>query len=92
MSSPVRAATEAEAEAIKAICDARTRLQRLGWQDAMYAPRNGEQFECIELGSTGIHEAVHFDQTEHSAWIDGDWPSRPLMIRRLTTRKPSQKR
>lgn len=78
-----REPTAAERASIDAIFKAYVNLQKAGWQDAMYAPRNGKEFEVIELGSTGIHRAVHFNDTEHGAWIDGDWPSRPLLIRRI---------
>ena len=82
MASPIREATKDEMAAIEKLWEGYRALQKLGWQDAMYAPKNGNKFECIVLGSTGIHEAVHFNHEEHVAWIDGDWPSRPLLIKR----------
>ena len=79
-----REASPAEWEAIEMLWKAHKILRREGWADPRYAPKDG-LFEVIELGSTGIHIATHFENDhKFQAWIlDGDaWPSRPLLIRR----------
>jgi hypothetical protein len=66
---------------------AKDRLREFGWNDGMYAPRDGTVFEVIEFGSTGV-----FDCYYEGEWADGYWmvsdgmdlyPSRsvPLMFR-----------
>jgi hypothetical protein len=79
-----RGPTPEEAKALEMLFKASEALRKLGWQDPMYAPKDG-LFEVIELSSTGVHIATHFENDhKYQAWIlDGDvWPSRPLMIRR----------
>lgn len=79
-----REPTSAESEALEMLFKASEKLRALGWQDPRYAPKDG-LFEVIELGSTGVHIATHFENDhKYQAWIlDGDaWPSRPLLIRR----------
>lgn len=64
-------------------------LRNEGWQDMAYAPKD-EEIEVIELGSTGIHKAVWFsfghkdDKLDQcgSWFIDGDFPSDPVLWRR----------
>ena len=58
-------------------------LRQLGWQDAMYAPRDNSAFLAIEAGSTGIHECTR--DNEGRFWVyDGDlWPSRPVLWKPL---------
>lgn len=77
----------AEATALEMLFKAVEMLRKEGWQDVMYAPKEG-LFEVVELGSTGVHIGTHFEN-DHTcqAWIlDGDaWPTRPLMIRRADT-------
>jgi len=60
-------------------------LKALGWNDAIYCPKDGTVFEAIEAGSTGIHEC-HYD----GEWPEGIWwihsagdlyPSRPILFR-----------
>ena len=79
----MRQPTKQELAAISHIWQGYQALLKLGWQDAMYAPRDGEIFECIELGSTGIHRATKLEGMVDGVWIDGDYPSHPVAIRRL---------
>lgn len=66
------------------------RLKELGWNDAIYCPKDGTHFDAIEFGSTGIHECHYSgDWPKGSWWIsdDGDlWPSRPVMYRARGTK------
>jgi len=54
-------------------------LKKLGWNDTMYAPRDGSEFLSISAGSTGVHECVRHDDGHF--WIyDGDlWPASPIL-------------
>jgi hypothetical protein len=68
-----------EISALRAMFDAYTRLQELGWREAIYAPL-AFPLELIEVGSTGVHRGY---RDEIGFWIDdGDtWPSRPCLFR-----------
>ncbi len=61
------------------------RLRELGWNDAIYCPKDGTLFEVIEAGSTGIHRC-HYDGPwpKGTWWIHGEgdlWPSQPILYR-----------
>ena len=80
-----KAAMPDEKSAIKALFEAWQRLKELGWNDAIYCPKDGREFDAIEAGSTGIHRC-HYE----GAWPDGHWwvyeegdmyPSRPILYR-----------
>jgi hypothetical protein len=62
-------------------------LKALGWQEPRYFkfPKEGEQFEMIELGSTGIHRAVvRGMDPEKTCWVDHEWPAHPFLVRQIT--------
>lgn len=74
-----------EQDAIRLMHDCYTRLKKLGWNDAIYCPKDGSVFDAIEVGSTGIFP-THYD----GEWPDGHWwasddgdlcPSRPCLYR-----------
>jgi hypothetical protein len=68
--------------AIDALFEAYLRLKELGWNDAIYAPKDGTTCLFIECGSTGIHRG-HMDE-EHRVWLhdDGDLsPSHAVLFR-----------
>lgn len=74
-----------EAEALQVLGQAYQRLRELGWNDAIYCPKDGSSFDVIEAGSTGIHRC-HYDGEwpKGSWWIEADgdlWPSRPILYR-----------
>ena len=54
--------------AIRAMWDAWYRLKELGWQEAMYCPKDGTKFKVIENGSTGIFDCVY-----EGKWPEGYW-------------------
>ncbi len=61
-------------------------LKRLGWEEPRYFkfPPEGEEFELIELGSTGIHRAVARGlDPQKTCWVDYEWPSQPFLVRRM---------
>lgn len=74
-----------EKSAIKALNDAYTRLTELGWGDPIYCPKDGRQFNVIELGSTGIHTAYYYGDWPSGSWFIIDeydvWPSRPALFK-----------
>lgn len=74
-----------EQSAIRAMCDAYTRLRDFGWNDPIYCPKDGAHFQVIEAGSTGIHDAAYDGEWPKGYWHiygDGDvWPTRPTMFK-----------
>lgn len=55
--------------ALSAVSSAKERLRELGWREAQYCPKAGEEFAVIEWGCTGIFPAVY----------DGQWPTGSLL-------------
>lgn len=73
-----------EAAAIHVMFDAWQRLKELGWNDAIYCPKDGSHFKAIEPGSTGIHDCSYEGEWPQGSWwiYDGDvWPSHPILFR-----------
>lgn len=72
-----------EQELLKAMCSAYHALQKLGWKEIIYCPKDGSVFSAIEPGSTGIHDCFY-----QGTWPDGHWyivdehdmyPSHPIL-------------
>ncbi len=69
--------------------EAYAQLKKEGWNDIGYAPKDGS-----EIGSTGIHKArwhCFGDPDDRPDWarngcffIDGEWPSHPVLFRRTS--------
>lgn len=76
-----------EQSAIQAMFGAWLRLKELGWREAQYCPKDGQLFDVIEPGSTGIHRCRYEGQWPTGSWWivgDDDWyPSRPVLFRAL---------
>ena len=73
-----------ERAAIRQLNEAVTRLKELGWNNAIYCPKDGSMFSVIEAESTGIHECNYQGEWPTGSWwiYDGDvWPSRPILWR-----------
>ncbi len=74
-----------EKTAIHAMWEAWMRLKDLGWNEAIYCPKDGSEFKAIEAGSTGIHRCRYDgDWPTGHWWIIGDddlYPSRPVLFR-----------
>lgn len=74
-----------EQDAINMIAECHTRLKELGWNDAIYCPKDGSEFDAIEVGSTGIHKCHYTGEWPNGHWWIADesdvWPSRPIMYR-----------
>lgn len=74
-----------ERTAIDAMFEAFDRLRELGWNDAIYCPKDGSSFQVIEAGSIGIFRCHYEGEWPEGSWwisADGDlWPSRPILYR-----------
>lgn len=75
-----------EQSAVDAMFEAWLRLKELGWREAIYCPKDGSEFHCVEPGSTGIHVGVYSGEWPKGSWWviceDGDMcPSRPTLWR-----------
>jgi hypothetical protein len=75
-----------EKECLNALCYIERRLKKLGFSDALYAPKDGSNFQMIEFGSSGIHEGFYEGEWPHGGFQvlcgDGDTgPSHPIMYR-----------
>ncbi len=82
-----------EQDALRQLWAAQERLKELGWQDPIYAPKDGSPLDIIELGSTGVHRGYYEGEWPTGSWwiVDGDiWPSRPALARAAAPDTPSQ--
>lgn len=74
-----------EAAARRIYFDAWLRLKELGWNEAIYCPKDGREFEVIEAGSTGVHRCIYSGEWPSGYWmiLDGGdaYPSRPVLYR-----------
>lgn len=74
-----------EQDAINLMHDCYQRLHELGWNDAVYCPKDGTEFDVIEAGSTGIHRCFYSGEWPNGYWLiaeaDDLWPSRPILYR-----------
>jgi len=68
-----------EQSAIRAMFRAWQRLKELGWNDAIYCPKDGPTFKVIEAGSTGIFDCYY----------SGEWPDGYFMTSDGTDVYPS---
>lgn len=78
-----------EADALRAMHSAFTRLKELGWKEAEYCPKDGTPFHIIEPGSSGVHHCTYDgDWPTGHYWVHdaGDlWPSRPCLFKAIQT-------
>lgn len=74
-----------ERAALLAMGQAYQRLKELGWNEAIYCPKDGSMFHVIEAGSTGIHDAHYEGHWPKGSWWVHDavdlWPSRPILFK-----------
>ena len=77
-----------EKEALQYLFQAYIRLKELGWNDAIYCPKDGSTFNVIEAGSTGVHKCHYSGEWPRGIWWihdNGDlWPSRPILWKKQT--------
>ena len=57
-----------EQAALRVLYMAWERLKDFGWNDPVYCPKDGTEFDVIELGSTGIFSGLY-----RGEWPDGHW-------------------
>lgn len=57
-----------EQAALRVLYMAWERLKDFGWNDPVYCPKDGTEFDVIELGSTGI-----FSGRYEGKWPEGHW-------------------
>jgi hypothetical protein len=83
-----------ERAAILQMFEAVQRLKELGWNDAIYCPKDGSEFDAIEAGSTGIHRCHYEGKWPDGHWWVADngdlWPSRPILFRKTPNAKLSR--
>lgn len=74
-----------EKDAIEAMWSAYQRLKELGWNEAIYCPKDGTPFDAIEPGSTGIFRTHYSGEWPKGSWWAEDagdlWPARPCLYR-----------
>jgi hypothetical protein len=77
-----------EKSALRMLFEAWTRLKELGWSEAVYCPKDGREFDAIEIGSTGIHRCSYHGVWPNGTWYiydHGDlWPLHPILYRKPT--------
>lgn len=71
-------------DAAKAMWEASYRLTELGFKDPRYAPADGRPKKCVQIGSSGVHEARCTKRENGEKWwwhdSDGDtWPYTPSL-------------
>lgn len=75
-----------EQDAIDLMHECYIRLKELGWNDPQYCPKDGSEFDVIEIGSTGIFKCQYQGEWPNgSYWLcDGHdvYSSRPAMYRK----------
>ena len=74
-----------EAVAIQTLTDAIQRLKELGWNDAIYSPKNGAFFEALNSRSGKSYQYVYHGEWPNGGWRieegGGCWPGRPILYR-----------
>lgn len=78
-----------EAEAIRLLQRIQLRLKELGWRDAMYAPKDGSTFDCIEVGCTAVLTNCTRDEIGFWHHDTDTWPMCPILFRAALSRSPS---
>lgn len=53
--------------ALVALSRARQRMQRLGWSEGIYCPKDGSEFALVQFGGSGIFSGAYVGK-----WPDGD--------------------
>lgn len=81
--------------ALRQLNQAYFRLKELGFNDAIYCPKDGTKFEAIEAGSAAIHAECWYQGSwpdgGWNVWSDNDvWPSRPILFRLKETGQQSE--
>ena len=76
---------------LKEMLDRYHGLRSLGWNDAIYCPKDGTQFLVIEPGSAGVFSCTYQGEWPNgSYWTESDgdlWPSRPILWKPMPEEK-----
>lgn len=71
--------------ALRALQDVYLRFKEMGWNDAVYCPKDGTVFEAIESGCAAVQRCVYLGEWQNGKWwaMDGGdlFPSRPILFR-----------
>lgn len=73
-----------EQAALSQLQEAYTRLEELGWSNAVYSPKDGSMFSAVCAGSTGVHKCNYTGEWPKGSWwlYDGDvYPASPILWR-----------
>lgn len=73
-----------EQAALRVLYMAWERLKDFGWDDPVYCPKDGTEFDVIELGSTGV-----FGGRYVGTWPDGMWELMDDLDVYPTSRQPA---
>lgn len=72
-----------EQQALYQVFDGYQRLKELGWNDAMYCPKDGSTFLMCCPSSTGIHRGHYSGEWPTGSWWAHDagdlWPYTPML-------------
>lgn len=81
-----------ESELLQQMFDKYQGLKSLGWNDAVYCPKDGSTFLAIEAGSTGVFPCRYEGEwPKGTFWTiaHGDlWPSRPILYKPMPAQEP----
>ena len=79
-----------EHDCLRVMMQAYLRMKELGWNDAIYCPKDGSVFHAIEAGSTGIGTCHYSGEWPDGSWWMHDagdlWPSRPILFKAINTK------
>ncbi|TQE91484.1 MAG: hypothetical protein FKY71_20190 [Spiribacter salinus] len=74
-----------EQSAILMLFEAFQRLKDLGWQEAIYCPKDGTVFDAIQAGITMVADCRYVGDWPNGRWeviADDDlWPAHPILWR-----------
>lgn len=80
-----------ESELLEQMHQRHESLRKLGWNDAIYCPKDGTIFLSISAGSTGIHECYYDGEWPTGSWWVQDagdlWPARPILWKPLPAKE-----
>lgn len=73
-----------EQKVINEMFTAYDKLRQMGWQDGVYAPKDGKLFWSIEAGSTGVFKTQYFDGVGFFSTDEEDsYPTNPILWKSL---------
>lgn len=74
-------------ECLRLMMQVHLRLKEMGWNEPIYAPKDGTTFEVLTFGSTGIFKCRYLGEWPKGGFFVEDggdlWPSDPIAYRLL---------